>query len=231
MNGLKLSNVRLKLSGSPGAAQTQDISAQLYGGNVAVSNRLTPGAEPGYVFKTQLNALNAAPFLKDLIGKETVSGLGNLTVNLNGTHMLKADYTVPGTRNDWTTSLNIYGINQAVTFRDLIKLTATLDTGKLSNTMVMNYRNGYTDALTEVYNVDTKGLEKIRLDVPSHITFDWQGRYAINNKTSIRAGIKNLFDRNPPLSLRASSGHQVGFDPRYADPMLRTFYITGSYKF
>ena len=156
---------------------------------------------------------------------------GNLTVNLNGTHMLKADYTVPGTRNDWTTSLNIYGINQAVTFRDLIKLTATLDTGKLSNTVVMNYRNGYTDALTEVYNVDTKGMEKIRLDVPSHITFDWQGRYAINNKTSVRAGIKNLFDRNPPLSLRASSGHQVGFDPRYADPMLRTFYITGSYKF
>ena len=83
VNGLKLSNVRLKLSGSPGAAQTQDISAQLYGGNVAVSNRLTPGAEPGYVFKTQLNALNAAPFLKDLIGKETVSGLGNLTVNLS----------------------------------------------------------------------------------------------------------------------------------------------------
>ena len=156
---------------------------------------------------------------------------GNLTVNLNGTHMLKADYTVPGTRNDWTSSLNIYGINQAVTFRNLIKLTATLDTGKLSNTMVVNYRNGYTDALTEVYNVDTKGMENIRLDVPSHITFDWQGRYAINNKASIRAGIKNLFDRNPPLSLRASSGHQVGFDPRYADPMLRTFYITGSYKF
>ena len=27
---------------------------------------------------------------------------GNLTANLSGTHMLKADYTVPGTKNQWT---------------------------------------------------------------------------------------------------------------------------------
>jgi iron complex outermembrane receptor protein len=43
--------------------------------------------------------------------------------------------------------------------------------------------------------------------------------------------VKNLADRNPPLSLRSSSGHQVGYDPRYADPMGRTFYMTGNYSF
>ncbi|PPE74025.1 hypothetical protein C3942_11590 [Solimonas fluminis] len=83
INGLKLSNVSLKLSGAPGATQAQNISAQLYGGKVSLSNAMTPGKEPGYAIRTQLSALQAAPFLKDLIGKDPVSGLGNFDVSLN----------------------------------------------------------------------------------------------------------------------------------------------------
>ncbi|MEG1056230.1 MAG: TonB-dependent receptor, partial [Janthinobacterium sp.] len=93
------------------------------------------------------------------------------------------------------------------------------------------YRNGYTDAAASVRNVDTGKNETLRLEVPSYTTVDWQARFAFDKQTTIRAGIKNLFDRAPPLSLRASSGHQIGFDPRYADPMMRSFYITGNYKF
>ncbi|MCL6483774.1 MAG: TonB-dependent receptor, partial [Janthinobacterium lividum] len=103
--------------------------------------------------------------------------------------------------------------------------------GKLTNSVIISYRNGYTDASAEVMDIATKKLEKIRLAVPSYTTIDWQGRYVFDSKKSIRAGIKNLFDRAPPLSLRTSSGHQVGFDPRYADPMMRSFYITGQIKF
>ncbi len=44
-------------------------------------------------------------------------------------------------------------------------------------------------------------------------------------------GVKNLLDREPPLSLRASSGHQIGFDPRYADQIGRTVYLTGALAF
>jgi hypothetical protein len=33
---------------------------------------------------------------------------------------------------------------------------------------------------------------------------------------TLRLGVKNLLDRQSPPSLRASSGHQVGYDPRYA---------------
>lgn len=84
LNNLKLSDVRLKLSGAPGSAQTQELSAQLYGGRVATTSRVTPGTEPGVAFKAQLASLNAAPFLKDLIGKDRVSGLGNLTLDLSG---------------------------------------------------------------------------------------------------------------------------------------------------
>ncbi|WP_300757375.1 TonB-dependent receptor [Janthinobacterium sp.] len=156
---------------------------------------------------------------------------GKLTTQLSGTHMLHANYTVAGSDNVFTSNMNFFGDTNEVTFRNLMKLTTTLDTGRLSNTVIVNYRNGYTDAAANVRNLGTGKNEVLRLEVPSYTTFDWQARFAFNKQTTIRAGIKNLFDREPPLSLRASSGHQVGFDPRYADPMMRSFYITGQMKF
>ena len=146
--------------------------------------------------------------------------------------MLHANYTKAGSDNIYTSNMNFFGDTNEVTFRNLMKLTTTLDTGRLSNTVTVNYRNGYTDAAATVYDVAAQKEEKnFRLQVPSYTTFDWQARFAFDKQTTIRAGIKNLFDRAPPLSLRSSSGHQIGFDPRYADPMMRSFYITGNYKF
>ena len=156
---------------------------------------------------------------------------GSFTATVNGTHMLKSDYTLPGTDNQWTNSLDFFGVNNAVTFRNLARFSGTLDTGKLSNTIMVNYRNGYTDASASVRNTATNANETIRLDVPSYATLDWQGRYRFTKAITLRLGVKNLLDKQPPLSLRASSGHQVGYDPRYADPLGRQVYVTGNYKF
>ncbi|WP_426339100.1 TonB-dependent receptor plug domain-containing protein [Pseudoduganella sp. S-14] len=156
---------------------------------------------------------------------------GNLTSNLAGTYLIKSDYTEPGTSDKWTNDMNFFGSDNKVAFRHVVRWTTTLETGAFSNTLIANYRNGYTDAQSTVLNLDTNKLEKIRLHVPSHLTWDWQGKWTVNKQLALRAGIKNLLDRNPPLSLRNSSGHQVGFDPRYADPMGRTFYLTGNYTF
>jgi iron complex outermembrane receptor protein len=167
----------------------------------------------------------------DLTSRQRFS-FGNLTTTLNGTYMLKSDYTRPGTSDQWTNSMNYFGINNAVTFRHVVRLSTSLDTGKLSNSLIVNYRNGYTDAAATVRNLDTGlNVTGFRLEVPSFTTFDWQGRYAFTEAFTLRAGMKNIFDRQPPLSLRASSGHQVGFDPRYADPLGRQLYVTGNYKF
>ncbi len=156
---------------------------------------------------------------------------GKLTTILNGTYLIKSDYTKPGTDNDWVNSMNYFGVNDAVSFRHIVRLSTTLDTGAFSNSLVANYRNGYTDAEAQSRNVATNQLETFRVHVPSHLTFDWQGKWKATSNILLRAGIKNIADRNPPFSLRASSGHQVGFDPRYADPLGRTFYLTGSYTF
>ncbi|MBJ7308601.1 TonB-dependent receptor [Rugamonas sp. CCM 8940] len=166
----------------------------------------------------------------DLVARHRFS-FGNFTATMNGTYLMKSDYTAPGTDNQWTNSLNVFGIDNAVAFRHIVRTAGSLETGALTNTLTMNYRNGYEDADTSVRNLTTNKNENLRLHVPSYITFDWQGRYMFTKTASLRAGIKNLLNREPPLSLRASSGHQVGYDARYADPMLRTFYVTGNMQF
>ncbi|HWW73231.1 MAG TPA: TonB-dependent receptor [Duganella sp.] len=166
----------------------------------------------------------------DMVGRHNFS-FGKFTANLNGTYLMKADYTRPGTDADWTSNLNIFGVDNKVAFRHIVRLAGTLDTGALSNTLTLNYRNGYQDAETTVRNIDSGKNETIRLHVPSYLTLDWQGKYAFTKTLSVRVGVKNLADREPPLSLRASSGHQVGYDPRYADTFGRTFYMTGNMQF
>lgn len=166
----------------------------------------------------------------DMTGRQKFD-FGTLTGNLNGTYLIKSDYTKPGTDNEWTNSLDVFGINNAVSFSNLFKFTGSLETGAFVNTLVVSYRNGYSDAETSVRNLTTNKNETLRLDVPSYTTADWQGIYNLNKAVTIRAGVRNIFNTAPPLSLRASSGHQVGFDPRYADPTLRSFYMAGNYKF
>jgi len=156
---------------------------------------------------------------------------GNLTTTLNGTYMSKSEKTLAGNNDVWLSSINYFGVDNSVAFRNILRLSTTLDTGAFSNSLVAHYRNGYTDAEATSRNLATKANETFRIEVPSHLTFDWQGKWKINKNVLLRAGVKNIADRNPPFSLRASSGHQVGFDPRYADPMGRTFYITGGYTF
>ena len=43
-------------------------------------------------------------------------------------------------------------------------------------------------------------------------------------------GVKNMFDRNPPFSNQAYN-FQSGYDPRYGDPMGRTFFARATYHF
>jgi iron complex outermembrane receptor protein len=54
----------------------------------------------------------------------------------------------------------------------------------------------------------------------------WTG---IKNLT-LTAGIANLMDTNPPLSGQTTT-FQRGFDPRFTDPLGRTFMFRAAYKF
>jgi iron complex outermembrane recepter protein len=156
---------------------------------------------------------------------------GQLTGRVSGTYLIKSRYTQPGTDNEWETSLGRYGSNGAVSFRNIISAQAQLDSGAFTNALTLNYRDGYRDMLQPAANClvrSTEGCETAQLDVRSHTTLDWQGRWQATPMLGLVAGVQNLENKHPPLSLRTGGSHQLGYDPRYASPLGRTFYVQGS---
>ena len=55
---------------------------------------------------------------------------------------------------------------------------------------------------------------------------NWSG---IKN-VSLTLGVNNLTDRDPPYSNQGDV-FQANYDPRFADPMGRKYYVRASYKF
>lgn len=90
-SGVKLTNAQVKLSGGKGQIKKQTVSAKLYGGSIGFDHQFTPGAKPQYLLKTNLNALNAAPFLTDFLGKDYVSGLANFNLTAGGNGLKMGD--------------------------------------------------------------------------------------------------------------------------------------------
>jgi iron complex outermembrane receptor protein len=152
------------------------------------------------------------------------SAIGDVRTAWTGTYMIKQNYTVAAGGPVYT-DLGNFGFDNAVVFRVQTNLSVSLTNGKMTNTLIAHYKSGYND--------QPYGDDPIvdRLWVPSYTTFDWQGKYDFG-KFSLTGGIKNLFDRNPPLTLQnAGGGNQIGYDGRYTDPIGRAFYLTGNYKF
>jgi iron complex outermembrane receptor protein len=69
--------------------------------------------------------------------------------------------------------------------------------------------------------------------VSAYATFDFQEKYDVNKSFSVTAGIKNVFNRNPPFSLidQLQVGNSRGYDSRYTNALGRTFAATASYRF
>ena len=171
---------------------------------------------------------------------QTRTPLGQLQTEWTGTHMLRQDYTnTPG--GAALTDLGVYGPDQAVVFRTQMRWQAALRRDALTNSLALNYKSGYVDqsyaAGTDVFLANANGtigqsVAFAGLKVPAYFTLDWQGRYDYNKRLGFTAGIRNLLDRDPPVTLHTGgSGVAVGYDARYADPLGRTFYLTANYTF
>ncbi|MCH7343918.1 TonB-dependent receptor [Pelomonas sp. CA6] len=161
-------------------------------------------------------------------------GIGRLTSSLNWTHLFSYDYQRIKD-GPWFSNLGAYN-DGAVTFRNILRLTNVLKTGALENTLTLNYKSGYLDQPCDAANCGlvrlakpdgTAGAVVDMLDhrVSSYTTVDWQGRYEFNKALTFTLGVFNVFDRNPPLSLKTSGGHQLGYDNRYTDARGRTLYL------
>ena len=146
---------------------------------------------------------------------------GTFSFNLNSTYVLNYEYQneVGGT---YFSNVNSYQGNGAipgggVIFRWQHSGTAQWTLGEWGAGITGNYKSGYTDQ---------DGVSH----VPSFTTFDVNGSWQPTKAVQLVLGVRNVFDREPPFSNQAAT-FQVGYDPRYADPTGRAYYVRGTYSF
>lgn len=161
------------------------------------------------------------------------TSFGKVSASLGGTHMLKADYELPGGKQ---TDLGRFGGDNNVVFRDIMRLTLGLQYGDFTHTAMVKYKSGYKDqAFTadsgNVVDEETGDGVAYNGKVRSYTTVDWQTRWQYSKDLRFTVGITNLFDEAPPRSLKLVGGNQVGYDGRYADPTGRAFTLGASYRF
>ena len=148
------------------------------------------------------------------------STLGQFTFQGNTTYVTKYEYqNFEG--GPFIPNVGVYsGINPV--FRWQHNATVNWTRGAFGAGLAAHYKSGYLDS-----PADTP-IEGFR--VASYTTFDAYGSWSPLKGLSLLLGVKNLFDRSPPLSYQTQT-FQAGYDPRYTDPTGRTVYARGTYTF
>jgi len=103
----------------------------------------------------------------------------------------------------------------------------TYTQGVWSGTLSQSYTAGYKDEVPS--GVVPAGFAP---DVKSYIVYNVSGTYTGFKNTSVTAGIKNLFNTDPPFTAHnVDFAAGAGWDPRVADPRGRAFNILLKYSF
>ena len=165
--------------------------------------------------------------------------LGSLRTLVAGTYMIESENLRSGTTDVWDSSLGKVGTNASVTFRNIVMLNNSFTHGDFTHNLNFKARSGYQDAAaSDSFNVAYANDWTASVDgdlvvkhVPVYMTIDYRLSYNITNNFDASFGILNLMDKEPPFTLNAAAGHQAGYDPRYASPYGRTFYMTANYTF
>nr|WP_315476993.1 TonB-dependent receptor [uncultured Undibacterium sp.] len=171
------------------------------------------------------------------------TSVGKVSVNWTGTYMLKADSDTGVKGEPTEKSVGRFNKYNDVTFRVISRLAAIWKpSDRYTHSATLGYHSSYTD---QVIDADNDGSLALRNDngtagdavsltrtVKAYYTVDLQSKVLFSKNLTITGGIKNLFNQDPPVSIRnAGGGNHLGIDGRYTDPLGRQFYVVGNLKF
>jgi iron complex outermembrane receptor protein len=187
-------------------------------GTLSFDGSQCPGSNCGYIDQTQRNLggvnTNGVDFMASYTKR--LEEMGSLTFRGVATIVDKYDYqNLPN--GPWLN--NVGGFYQAN--YPILKLQSTLSVTWKKDDLTLGLANHYKSGYQ-----DQDGVS----NVSSYATWDAFGTYAISKNSSLTFGVRNLLDKAPPVSVQSLT-FQVGYDPRLADPFMRTFYARGAYRF
>jgi iron complex outermembrane receptor protein len=146
---------------------------------------------------------------------------GNLTISADGTYVNK--YEFQNERGGpFFNNAGVYA-QSAPIFRWRHNLLMTLASGDWVYNLSNRYNSHYLDQNTEV-------APEFARSVKHYSTWALSTTYTGNKQLELTVGIKNLLDADPPFTNQVTN-FQLGYDPRFTDPLGRTFYVHATYKF
>jgi len=162
-----------------------------------------------------LGNLNTNGFDLNLQFRFAPTTYGRFGVTMDGTYVTKYEYQ---REKDGVYIQNVgrYADNAPV-FRWQHTIAVNYSLGPWSAVFANRYKSGYEDQ-DPVNKVD------------DYSVFDLFGTWTGFKGLTLTAGIKNLFDEDPPFTNQVTT-FQRGYDPRFTDPRGRTFLVRAAYKF
>lgn len=147
--------------------------------------------------------------------RSNATSVGTFGAVFDGTYVSNYEYQ----REKGGTFINAVGrySDNAPVFRWQHVLTGNWALGPWSALLSYRYKRGY---------LDQDGVN----DVGSYTIWDTAVTFTGVKNLTLTAGVKNLFDKDPPLTGQVTT-FQRGYDPRFTDPLGRTFVARVAYKF
>ncbi|POZ59992.1 TonB-dependent receptor [Chromobacterium alticapitis] len=166
-----------------------------------------------------LGNLSAAGVDLSLAYRFPKTAAGNFGVNLDGTYTSKYVQQLERGGAYYSPLGGWYQNILVPTLRWKHSLAFSWSKANWSAQLVQNYSSGYTDMNPndEAHNVK------------SYSNWNLSGTYLWNKKLTVTAGVKNLFDQEPPFSNQTKT-FQFGYDPVLADSIGRAYFLKASYK-
>lgn len=233
---VSLDYFRIKVSDIISTPSAQEVASRFRSGDPSFAGfvTLTPGSNDiesmvqtlQNVGKADLSGIDLeASYSKNL-------GAGRLDVNMSGTYMIKFDQTSPGgavskkvgtmVEPDGTPVLSTNGVQDGVVLRWKHYLSTSWSQGSWVFTVAQNFYKGYRDG---------NDLNDEAHRVPSQALYDAQVAFTGVKNLRLALGIKNVFDKSPPMFIPTSNQFQAGYDITMYDPRSRFVYLSAGYKF
>ena len=195
---------------SPAVQATLDRCSGLFAGSNAIGfiNTLTDN-----VGATKTNGI-------DLAGSYAFNAgaVGRIALTYNGTRV--NSYKFQRNPSDpFTENVGNYGdTNPVFRWQHLIGINHQLN--NFSTWLIVRNKSGYVDQ-------NAAGEDNF---VRSYTVADLSATYTGFKGFTLTAGVKNVMNQDPPFSNQAAT-FQVGYDPRFTDPIGRAYFLRGSYLF
>jgi iron complex outermembrane receptor protein len=176
------------------------------------------------------------------------TSVGQFGAELAGTWIQKYDLTtIDGTvqhsvgRTTDTSDSAINAItNGGLIFRWKHALTVNWKYAAYGLALTQNYQSSYKDAPPAIDDCDPSDYTapdappavcSTGRRVTSFATYDLQGEYSGSKSLTFRLGLRNVFNRQPPVVTTNGTYFQTGYDPTYYDPHGRFVYGSATYRF